>query len=400
MNTTERKQKDTQTSQNYYKLIEEWKPFEEYISIKDQKKLANCLNNSQKLQQTDRKPNDQSIDSTINSTSTTETQTTKSVFKNTNKPSTIKTSLFGFSLLKQKSKPLVTTPPVISEESMLSLGQNGENEDKNEYPRKDSSLSNDVFIEYDSSFSFSLSKFSAKSLFNKLMQRNLEDADTNSINSANTILNEEVDESKDKNPSANNSSNCENQVNFSLNEENSIDQSEHIKDAEYKEIARQIVDNVLNKVLVSFSEENSQSLESQGKCVNSNSNTTVYEDGCESIKSGSIYIDTRNVLSNTASSISVDDVYHDVETDHDHDFDTKTIEKQPSVEISERKLSNSLALLSKQCSIKKSLSNQELIESFALNMHRIDKDVTRCDRNYWYFTSNENLKKLKNIMYT
>lgn len=33
-------------------------------------------------------------------------------------------------------------------------------------------------------------------------------------------------------------------------------------------------------------------------------------------------------------------------------------------------------------------------------MHRIDKDVTRCDRNYWYFTSEVNLKKLKNIMYT
>lgn len=44
--------------------------------------------------------------------------------------------------------------------------------------------------------------------------------------------------------------------------------------------------------------------------------------------------------------------------------------------------------------------DRELIDSFALNIHRIDKDVTRCDRNYWYFTSNENLNKLRNIMYT
>jgi hypothetical protein len=50
--------------------------------------------------------------------------------------------------------------------------------------------------------------------------------------------------------------------------------------------------------------------------------------------------------------------------------------------------------------LKKSLSNQQLVDSFALNMHRIDKDVTRCDRNYWYFVSNDNLTKLKNIVYT
>ena len=44
--------------------------------------------------------------------------------------------------------------------------------------------------------------------------------------------------------------------------------------------------------------------------------------------------------------------------------------------------------------------NKELYDAFALNMHRIDKDVLRCDRNYWYFTSLENLNKLKNIIYT
>lgn len=46
------------------------------------------------------------------------------------------------------------------------------------------------------------------------------------------------------------------------------------------------------------------------------------------------------------------------------------------------------------------LSNMTLVNSFALNIHRIDKDVTRCDRNYWYFMNNDNLKKLKNIVYT
>lgn len=34
---------------------------------------------------------------------------------------------------------------------------------------------------------------------------------------------------------------------------------------------------------------------------------------------------------------------------------------------------------------------------YLINLHRIDKDVRRCDRAYWYFTS-ENLEKLRNIM--
>jgi hypothetical protein len=41
----------------------------------------------------------------------------------------------------------------------------------------------------------------------------------------------------------------------------------------------------------------------------------------------------------------------------------------------------------------------ELLETFGLNIHRIDKDVKRCDRNYWYFTES-NLDKLRNVMCT
>lgn len=41
----------------------------------------------------------------------------------------------------------------------------------------------------------------------------------------------------------------------------------------------------------------------------------------------------------------------------------------------------------------------ELLEQFGLNLHRIEKDVQRCDRNYWYF-ANENLDKLRNVITT
>lgn len=41
----------------------------------------------------------------------------------------------------------------------------------------------------------------------------------------------------------------------------------------------------------------------------------------------------------------------------------------------------------------------ELLDSFSLNLHRIDKDVQRCDRNYYFFTA-ANLEKLRNVMCT
>nr|XP_020138537.1 small G protein signaling modulator 1 isoform X1 [Microcebus murinus] len=39
----------------------------------------------------------------------------------------------------------------------------------------------------------------------------------------------------------------------------------------------------------------------------------------------------------------------------------------------------------------------ELLDLYTVNLHRIDKDVQRCDRNYWYFTP-ANLEKLRNVM--
>jgi hypothetical protein len=42
---------------------------------------------------------------------------------------------------------------------------------------------------------------------------------------------------------------------------------------------------------------------------------------------------------------------------------------------------------------------KELLENFGTNLQRIEKDVQRCDRNYWYFTP-DNLQKLRNIMCT
>ncbi|XP_039627716.1 small G protein signaling modulator 1 isoform X2 [Polypterus senegalus] len=41
--------------------------------------------------------------------------------------------------------------------------------------------------------------------------------------------------------------------------------------------------------------------------------------------------------------------------------------------------------------------SQEMLDMYTVNLHRIEKDVQRCDRSYWFFTP-ANLEKLRNIM--
>lgn len=140
-----------------------------------------------------------------------------------------------------------------------------------------------------------------------------------------------------------------------------------------KKLAKEIVASVLTKVIEDLNNP---------KIPQTVSNLSNYDDCCESLASKN----PTNLRSDTQSSI--DEIYHDVETEYSNDTLNCLIEKAES-----RAGTNSGVN-------QKSINDPELIDSFALNMHRIDKDVTRCDRNYSYFVENENLQKLKNIMYT
>uniref|UniRef100_A0A8C1G4Q7 Small G protein signaling modulator 2 n=1 Tax=Cyprinus carpio TaxID=7962 RepID=A0A8C1G4Q7_CYPCA len=63
----------------------------------------------------------------------------------------------------------------------------------------------------------------------------------------------------------------------------------------------------------------------------------------------------------------------------------------------EDKLCNQSIIYSGQLFCQCACEQIELLDTVALNLHRIDKDVQRCDRNYYYFTTS-NLEKLRNIM--
>ncbi|XP_030633162.1 small G protein signaling modulator 2 [Chanos chanos] len=76
------------------------------------------------------------------------------------------------------------------------------------------------------------------------------------------------------------------------------------------------------------------------------------------------------------------------------------VEQSTQESLNEEKLCNQLDKLATNTEgVPPSFSSYtiELLDTVALNLHRIDKDVQRCDRNYYYFTSS-NLEKLRNIM--
>ncbi|XP_030318096.1 small G protein signaling modulator 2 isoform X1 [Calypte anna] len=85
------------------------------------------------------------------------------------------------------------------------------------------------------------------------------------------------------------------------------------------------------------------------------------------------------------------------------DPDTARVQKAKLVALqsqdsaSEEQLCSQVDYLMDVASVCAASYTIELLDTVALNLHRIDKDVQRCDRNYWYFTA-DNLEKLRNVM--
>ncbi|KFV14623.1 Small G protein signaling modulator 2, partial [Tauraco erythrolophus] len=75
----------------------------------------------------------------------------------------------------------------------------------------------------------------------------------------------------------------------------------------------------------------------------------------------------------------------------------KSVALQSQDSVSEEQLCSQGDYLMDVASVCAASYTIELLDTVALNLHRIDKDVQRCDRNYWYFTA-DNLEKLRNVM--
>ncbi|XP_064892681.1 small G protein signaling modulator 2 isoform X5 [Columba livia] len=75
----------------------------------------------------------------------------------------------------------------------------------------------------------------------------------------------------------------------------------------------------------------------------------------------------------------------------------RTVVLQSQDSASEEQLCSQVDYLMDVASVCAASYTIELLDTVALNLHRIDKDVQRCDRNYWYFTA-DNLEKLRNVM--
>jgi hypothetical protein len=324
MTFEEKKKKDEQTADNYNKLIQEWKPFEELNHSREQKKFVRIVEN-------------------------------KSI----------------------EEKELDSFQLQIEKRQIENKGSNDKNKIKTskEFLRNDSSFSNDVFMEDSSNVTnkntstspFSmLNRFSTKLLFSRLMQRKKDNKDLND-NKINSTIDETLDYEEDE-------------------------------EKDYKEVAKKIVDEVIKKSQSLCKEEQERPRE-----VFKFDEIATKMPNLKSRESSlSEYTDTKNALTNTTAS-SIDDIYHDVGSEIEHQNkenaeDSITI-KGSNSDINQIKPDNDQSSKIKAQN-ENSIENNELIEAFSLNMNRIDKDVSRCDRNYWYFMSNENLQKLKNIMYT
>ncbi|VDM99401.1 unnamed protein product, partial [Onchocerca ochengi] len=79
-----------------------------------------------------------------------------------------------------------------------------------------------------------------------------------------------------------------------------------------------------------------------------------------------------------------------------HTFNTET-----NVSFQETSLNNEVFEESDETDRgEKNIEEEDLLAKFSANLHRIEKDVERCDRSSAYFAKKENLQKLKTVMCT
>ncbi|XP_031635811.1 small G protein signaling modulator 1-like isoform X2 [Contarinia nasturtii] len=106
----------------------------------------------------------------------------------------------------------------------------------------------------------------------------------------------------------------------------------------------------------------------------------------------------------TDASIDIVNVQRDVNSGDDNDEEEKNNLSPLQEEIAGQSSLDALQEPKSACvspaSSNGGIYSGELLETFGLNLHRIEKDVQRCDRTHKYFKVDENLDKLRNVICT
>jgi hypothetical protein len=390
MSEEEKSVKDKKSSENYKSLISTWKVYETFINSCEEMR-ANSLNTTPKLNKKDEDSgiySDLSGSSSLLSPKYSSQKNGKYISrKNSLNPNLNKKRLFShnFNTFKQR---LLQTPVstnklnIYSPETTLNKGKLKELVDR----------INIFNNEEDSKLSF-ISSFKKSSYLSKLIKKN-DDTHSARICQVTTqttpakmkIFQEEFNLEKDKN--------C-------------------------RELAEVLVSNAIFRAIHQLNEESSKQTNQIDVSIKSldhlNSNMGLNSTDSAITRSNCSATTNSAMITSATLSIETDENYLQQDNLNNNAENTNELSTPCLMwtsiasdfeSMSENNIHNSNLSCCQQDSLTQSTKssesdlNKETIEKFSLNMHRIDKDVARCDRNYWYFQSPENLNKLKNIMYT
>ena len=409
--------------EEYNRLKGEWKCYEDYILLNEAKKSID--NHETPITKNNLRDNDSGICSDITSCTSSNSSSidssasisiltkrkepmqviikqSPSSIKPTAKINTNKTRFFNFNSNKhnQIGTPVSIMNMNLNEKQVKILGNDKKSTFELHNPRKifkkifkDNKISDSVnSIDSLNSSSF-LNSFSAKNLLSKFINR-----DTNDLACSNetSFCNKSLSEDLLKTP-----------INKRNNNNNDI-----YYDNEYNQLANLLVSSAILRAMYHLNDDigntpvktkifdNHVVMTNNSDSMTSSLIQNDYEEhnnSCNEYANDHDFSYTPNRFSMHSSIHS--EINSDVLQNNNNNSNKQSTDKMKEKKFNIDKLDDFISADSVSENNNFTPDNN-VMDYFKLNMHRIDKDVARCDRNHNFFKSTQNLNKIKNIMYT